>query len=86
QVLVTHAAREAGRAAAVDPQLAAAREGATAAARLDPDRMEVELSGSTAPGGRITVTVRYRSPTRVPLIGPMLGDRTLVAQATMRVE
>jgi Flp pilus assembly protein TadG len=77
QVLVTHAAREAARAAAVDPQLAAAREGATAAARLDPDRLEVELSGST---------VRYRSPTRVPLIGPMLGDRTLVAEATMRVE
>lgn len=60
----------------------AARE----AARLDPDRLDVELSGSTDPGGRLTVTVRYRSPTSVPLIGPLLGDRTLVAQATMRVE
>jgi len=86
QVVVTHVAREAARAAAVDPQLAVAREGATAAARLDPDRLEVELSGSTDPGGRLTVTVRYRSPTRVPLIGPLVGDRTLVAEATMRVE
>ena len=86
QVLVTHAAREAARAAAVDPQVATAREGAVGAARLDPDRLSVELSGSTAPGGRLTVTVRYRASTSVPLVGALLGDRTLVAEATMRVE
>ena len=86
QVLVTHAAREAARAAAVDPQVAVAREGAVAAARLDPDRLSVELSGSTEPGGRLTVTVRYRAPTAMPLVGPLVGDRTLVAEATMRVE
>ena len=86
QVLVTHAAREAARAAAVDPQVAVARGGAEAAARLDPDRLSVELSGSTEPGGRLTVTVRYRAPTAVPLVGPLVGDRTLVAEATMRVE
>jgi len=86
QVLVTHAAREAARAAAVDPQVAVAREGAVAAARLDPDRLSVELSGSTEPGGRLTVTVRYRAPTAVPLAGALIGDRTLVAVATMRVE
>jgi Flp pilus assembly protein TadG len=86
QVLVTHAAREAARAAAVDPQVAVAREGAVAAARLDPDRLSVELSGSTEPGGRLTVTVRYRAPTAVPLVGGLIGDRTLVAEATMRVE
>jgi Flp pilus assembly protein TadG len=86
QVLVTHAAREAARAAAVDPQPSAAREGAEAAARLDPGRLTVDLSGSTDAGGRLTVTVRYRSPTDVPLVGALLGDRTLAAQATMRVE
>jgi len=86
QVLVTHAAREAARAAAVDPQAAVARDGAEDAAGLDPDRLTAELSGSTDPGGRLTVTIRYRSPTAVPLIGPLLGDRTLVAEATMRVE
>ena len=86
QVLITHAAREAARAAAVDPQAAVAREGAVAATRLDPDRLRVELSGSTEPGGRLTVTVRYRAPTAVPLVGALVGDRTLVAEATMRVE
>ena len=86
QVLVTHAAREAARAAAVDPQADVAREAAVEAVRLDPDRLSVELSGSTAPGGRLTVTVRYRTPTAVPLAVALIGDRTLVAEATMRVE
>ena len=86
QVLVTHAAREAARAAAVDPTEAVAREGAEAGARLDSSRLDVELSGSAEPGGRLTVTVRYRSPTTVPLVGQLLGDRTLTAGATMRVE
>lgn len=86
QVLVTHAAREAARAAAVDPRPEAAREGAEAAARLDPDRLSVELSGSTEPGGRLTVVVAYRSPTVVPLAGALVADRRLVAEATMRVE
>jgi Flp pilus assembly protein TadG len=86
QVLVTHAAREAARAAAVDPTEDAARQGAEASARLDADRLAVQLSGDTEPGGRLTVTVRYRSPTDVPLVGQLIGDRTLTAEATMRVE
>lgn len=86
QVLVTHASREAARAAAVEPTEAAARDGAEEAARLDPARLAVELDGSTQPGGRLTVTVRYRSPTAVPLVGALVGDRTLSATATMRVE
>ena len=32
------------------------------------------------------MTVTYRSPTAVPLVGHLLGDRTLTAEATMRVE
>jgi hypothetical protein len=32
------------------------------------------------------VIVRYRSPTIVPLVGQLLGDRLLTAEATMRVE
>jgi hypothetical protein len=86
QVLVTHAAREAARAAAVDPRAEVARAGAEAAADLDPGRLEVRLDGDTTPGGRLTAVVRYRSPTAVPLIGPLVGDRTLTARATMRVE
>ncbi len=86
QVLVTHAAREAARAAAVEPRAEVALEAAEAAARLDPDRLRVELAGSTETGGRLTVTVRYRSRTAVPIVGPLVGDRTLVAEVTMRVE
>jgi Flp pilus assembly protein TadG len=86
QLLVTHAAREAARAAAVEPSVEAARTGAEASARLEPDRLDVDLSGDTEPGGRLTVTVSYRSPTDVPLVGGLVGDRTLTAEATMRVE
>jgi Flp pilus assembly protein TadG len=86
QVLVTHAAREGARAAAVEPTEDAARQGVEASARLEADRLDVALSGDTATGGRLTVTVRYRSPTAVPLVGRLLGDRTLTAEATMRVE
>lgn len=86
QVLVTHAAREAARAAAVDPRPEVARAGAVGAARLDPARLEVDLAGGTDPGATLAVTVRYRSPTRVPVVGPLVGDRTLVAEARMRVE
>jgi hypothetical protein len=48
--------------------------------------MDVDLGGSTDPGGRLTVTVSYRSPTDVPLVGQLIGDRTVTAEATMRVE
>jgi hypothetical protein len=34
----------------------------------------------------VRATVRYDAPTDVPLIGPVLGDFHLNADATMRVE
>jgi len=83
QVLVTHAAREAARAAAVEPTEAAARDGALAAARLDPDRLEVAL---TETDGRVTATVTYRAPTDVALVGRLAGDRLLRASVTMQLE
>ncbi len=85
-VLVTHAAREAARAAAVDTDPAAARRAATTAGGLHPDRTEVEVSGRDGPGSRVTVVVRYRASTQVPLVGALLGDRTIQTRATMRVE
>ena len=86
QVLVTHAAREAARAAAVDPGPEAARHAAESGGALDPDRLSVESAGREGPGSRVQVTVRYRVPTRVPMIGPLIGDLRLQAEATMRVE
>lgn len=86
QVLVVHAAREAARAAAVDPAEGAARDAAEAATALAPARLDVSVSGRGDPGSRVAVAVTYASPTVVPLVGRLLGDVTVTARATMRVE
>ena len=86
QVLVTHAAREAARAAAVDAAVGAATDAAEAATDLAPARLDVEVSGRGAPGSRVRVVVSYQSATVVPLVGRLLGDVAVTADATMRVE
>ncbi len=87
QILVIHAAREAAREASVDPADAAARRGATASSpSLEGARITVRTSGRGRPGSRVSVEVRYRSPTDVPLVGPLIGDIGLKGTATMRVE
>ena len=85
-VLVAHAAREGARAAAIDPDPAAAREAAEAAGGLDPDRMEVDVGDRGDPGSRVRVRIRYRVRTDVPLVGRFLGDRIVMTGVTMRVE
>lgn len=85
-VLVTHASREAARAAATDPEPGAARAAANASSGLDPDRLDVTVSGRGAAGSRVRVEVTYQAQTGVPLIGALLGDRTIRSTATMRVE
>lgn len=83
-VLVTHAAREGARAAAVDPRAAAARSGVTASSTaLDPERTDVELRRRS---GRVTVTVRYQAATGLPLVGALVPDPVLRASATMQQE
>ncbi len=86
QVLVTHAAREAARAAAVDPDQQAAIDAADDATTLDRSRLAVSVEGRNGPGSHVTVRVIYRSPTDVPLVGALLGDIDLEGEATMRVE
>ena len=85
-ILVTHAAREAARAAAVDSAPGAARAAAAAAGGLEADRLTVQVRGRGGTGSRVRVTVVYRAPTEVPIVGAFVGDRTLRAEATMRVE
>jgi Flp pilus assembly protein TadG len=85
-VLVTHASREAARAAATDPDPGAARAAATASSGLDADRLEVVVRGRGGAGSRVRVDVAYRAATSVPLVGGLLGDRTIRSSATMRVE
>ncbi len=93
-VLVTHAAREAARAAATDPRPSVARAAALASSGLDPTRVEVTVSvtgtgtgtGTGATDRRVRVEVAYRVPTSVPLVGRLAADRTIRTTATMRVE
>jgi Flp pilus assembly protein TadG len=86
QVLVTHAAREAARAAAVDPDPAAAGRAADGATSLDPDRLQVDVTGRDGRGSQVRVEVRYRAATDVPIVGVLVGDVVIEADATMRVE
>lgn len=85
-VLVTHASREAARAAAIDADPAAARRAAAGSSGLQADRLTVTTRGRGAPGSRVAVTVEYRAPTSVPVVGALVDDRTLASTATMRVE
>ena len=82
QLAVVHAAREGARAAAVS----GAPDGdAAAAARQATSLTPLEVSvGHT--DGSAKVTVRYRSPTDVPLIGAVLPDIDIQSTATMRDE
>jgi hypothetical protein len=86
QVLVTHAAREAARMAAVDPDPSAAEHAARAGAPLDEQRLEVAVGVRGTTGDRVTVTVRYRAPTDVALVGDLIPEVDLTAVATMRIE
>ena len=83
RVLVTHAAREAARAAAVGASDGEARAAAAAAADLDPGRLSVSVQRVD---GRATVELLYTELTDVPVVGPMMGDAVFEASATMRLE
>jgi len=86
QILVVHAAREAVREAAVDPAADAPRRAALASSTLVETRLTVTTTGRGAAGSRVRVEVAYRASTGVPLLGAAMGDLTLRASATMRVE
>lgn len=85
-ILVVHAAREAAREAAVDADPEAPRRAATEGSTLAADRLTVAAGPRGEAGSRITVEVTYRSPTRVPIVGPLIGDVVVSAKAVMRVE
>lgn len=82
QVAVVHAAREAARAAAVDPN---PRRAEAAAGRvLGGAHVEVRDRGTV--GAPVEVRVSYRSRTDLPIVGPLLPNPVLHADAVMRVE
>ncbi|MCY3642050.1 MAG: pilus assembly protein [Acidimicrobiaceae bacterium] len=83
RVLVTHAAREAARSAAVGGADGEVRSAALASADLDPRRLQVLVRRS---GGRATVELTYVEATDVPVVGPLVGEAVFEARATMRLE
>jgi hypothetical protein len=84
QLAVVHAAREGARAAAVAADATGeGTQAATAAAGLDRGRLSVAVQEG---GDRVTVVVRYRAPTDVPLVGALVGDVVVTGTATMRLE
>ena len=86
QLRTVHAAREAARQAAVDPSEAAATAAALGGSGLPAGRTTVRLSGRGEAGSHVTAVVIYRAVTDVPLVGFLVPDPELHAEATMRVE
>lgn len=86
RLLVAHAAREAARAAAVEPDAGVAFVAASGAAVLDRGRLDVRLSGGRREGDTLVVEVVYRAPTEVPLVGRLVGDVELRDRVAVRVE
>ena len=82
RVALTHVAREAARAAVVDPSPGRVRAAAVRASSLDPRRLRVVVRGDVD----VTVEVTYRSPTDVPLIGRLVGDVTFTERFSGRAE
>jgi hypothetical protein len=84
RVRLGHAAREAARTAMVGSAGAAAD--AAAATGLDADRLAVRVEGGGLPGDRVVVTVRYRAPTDVAVIGRLLPEVVIEERLVTRRE
>lgn len=85
-VQLTHAAREAARQAAVSDDRSAPRKAALARSQLEPDRLEVEVTGQRQGSRRVRAKLTYEVPTRVPVVGILVPEVTLHAEAAMRRE
>ena len=88
RALVDAAARAGARAAALQPEDAAARDAAVGAApALDADALQVTVSRSGGQGAPVTVAVAYEDAVRVPFIGWLVGPSVhLGSSAVMRQE
>ncbi len=81
-LLVANAAREAARAAIVDPTGAGAR--AAVARTLPGASVVIDRTGGA--GAPLRATVRYHAHTSLPFIGPLLPDPWFTSTVTMRAE
>ena len=87
QLLLSHAAREAARAAAVSEgdRVGAAMAAARRAGSLEPDRLSGAIE-STEGGSSVRVALTYRSQTDLALIGALIPDVELGSTVVMRAE
>ena len=85
-VALAHATRAAARVAIVDPTETAVTSAAVGAVHLDARRLAVDVTGPEGPDRIVKVTVRYRSPTAVPIVGRLLGDVALADELIAMAE
>jgi hypothetical protein len=86
-LLVTQAAREGAREAAVSTDRTRVRDAAVRGGGLPDDRTEVTVERSGTVGDPVTVTVRYRAPLVVPFVEWLFPEQVaLSASSTMRQE
>lgn len=89
QILLVHAARAGAREASVGSSPAAVRRAVVASAGpagLDPGRIATETGSFGSDDDTVNVRLLYRSPTDAALIGTLLPDVFLRANAAMRRE
>jgi Flp pilus assembly protein TadG len=87
QLLVSHAAREAARAASVSDsdRLGAATLAARQAGDLAADRISATTTMVDGDAS-VRVVISYRSTTGIPMIGSLVPDIDLESTVVMRVE
>ncbi len=86
EVRVWHAAREAVRAAAVDPDPRAAKLAARSSGLAGVDVLVSPEPRERSPDEDVTATIDYLHEPRVPLVGLLFRRVRLHAEATMRIE
>jgi Flp pilus assembly protein TadG len=85
-VRLWHAARESARIAIVDSDPDEI-QGAAEQGGLSPLTVKVEPKfADRGTGEPLTVTLSYKPSGRLPLLGDLIGSRTLTSSATMRIE
>jgi phosphoribosylpyrophosphate synthetase len=86
ELLVTHAARAAVRAATVSPDVGAMHRAAALADGLDSARLQVVVVERGDPGDIVTVRVSYGPVDRLPIVGVATRAVVVSASASMLVE
>ena len=82
RLLLEQAVHEAARAAALSPNQATVLE----AARRALPGVDLELGRRPELGGAISVVLRVKVHTDIPVVGPLLPDPMMRARAVVRVE